>query len=279
LPWIADFRDPMAQDGYPADPMVWRSFKQIEEHAVSEARFSVFTTLGAARVYRERYPDAGARITAVENGYDEESFTGLFDTAIARQPLNSGALTLLHSGVVYPSERDPTQFFAAIRRLADAGTIRPDRLKVRFRAPAHAEVLRRLAREYGIEPFIELFEPVSYRAALEEMIRADALLVLQASNCNEQIPAKLYEYLRAARPILGLTDPQGDTAAVLREAGLDTIAPLDSVDDIAATLERFISAVTNKRAPLPNQDYVTRSSRRARTQSLVRLLEQASTHG
>ena len=38
--------------------------------------------------------------------------------------------------------------------------------------------------------------------------RADALLVLQASNCNEQIPAKLYEYLRTGRPIL-CTDRSG----------------------------------------------------------------------
>ncbi|HSQ81014.1 MAG TPA: glycosyltransferase, partial [Casimicrobiaceae bacterium] len=28
LPWIADFRDPMAQEGYPADPRIWQSFKR-----------------------------------------------------------------------------------------------------------------------------------------------------------------------------------------------------------------------------------------------------------
>ena len=25
LPWVADFRDPMAQEGYPADPRIWRN--------------------------------------------------------------------------------------------------------------------------------------------------------------------------------------------------------------------------------------------------------------
>ena len=28
LPWIADFRDPMAQPNYPRDPAIWQSFKQ-----------------------------------------------------------------------------------------------------------------------------------------------------------------------------------------------------------------------------------------------------------
>lgn len=276
LPWIADFRDPMAQNGYPADPRVWQSFRRIEEQAVREACLSVFTTPGAARIYRERYPDADGRITVLENGFDEESFAGLPSPAKVREPLTPGAVTLLHSGVVYPSERDPTQFFAAIRRLAKAGKIRPESLRVRFRAATHEDVLRRMARELAVEEFIELLPSVPYRAALEEMVRADALLVLQASNCNEQIPAKLYEYLRAGRPILALTDPRGDTAGVLREAGVETIARLDSADEIAELLIRFTTAATSQYASLPKEDYVARSSRRSRTETLVQLLEQAS---
>src|SRR5690349_2654256 len=46
LPWIADFRDPMAQDGYPPDPAQWRSFKRIEARAVTRASGSVFVTAG-----------------------------------------------------------------------------------------------------------------------------------------------------------------------------------------------------------------------------------------
>jgi hypothetical protein len=31
IPWIADFRDPMAQEGYPTDPLTRRQFMAIEE--------------------------------------------------------------------------------------------------------------------------------------------------------------------------------------------------------------------------------------------------------
>lgn len=37
----------------------------------------------------------------------------------------------------------------------------------------------------------------------DQTMSADALLVLQASNCNAQIPAKAYEYTRTGRLILG----------------------------------------------------------------------------
>lgn len=68
LPWIADFRDPMAQEGYPADPKLWAAFKRIEESAISSAQLSMFTTPGAARMYRERYPAHADKIMVLENG-------------------------------------------------------------------------------------------------------------------------------------------------------------------------------------------------------------------
>jgi glycosyltransferase involved in cell wall biosynthesis len=275
LPWIADFRDPMAQDGYPADPRLWRSFADIEERAVREAQFSVFTTPGAAREYRRRYPDAAQRIVVVENGFDEHSFAGLGAVGEHR-PLNPNALTLLHSGVVYPSERDPTALFAALARLATAGRILPGRFKVRFRAAAHDELLLTLTTQHHLESFIEVLPPVGYRDALEEMVRADGLLVLQASNCNEQIPAKLYEYLRAGRPILALTDPVGDTAGVVRDAGLDSIARLDSVDEIEDLLGRFVAADGNGRFGAPAGDYVAGASRAGRAGALRDLLNRSS---
>jgi glycosyltransferase involved in cell wall biosynthesis len=266
----------MAQDGYPSDPLTWRSFKKIEERTIRKASFSVFTTPGAAKMYRERYPEAANRISVLENGFDEDSFSSVRLKPGPREPLVPGVLTLLHSGVVYPSERDPRQLFGAIQRLAAAGKVNSRQLRLRFRAAMHENPLRALAREYGIERFIEVLPPIPYGAALEEMLRADALLILQAANCNEQIPAKLYEYLRARRPILGLTDPKGDTAGLLRRAGLDTVAALESVDDIAEMLDSFVLAVTNDRAPLPREDYIASSTRRCRATSFVSLLDQVA---
>ena len=276
LPWIADFRDPMAQEGYPADPRVWRSYQRIEEGAIRRARFSTFTTPSAARVYRQRYPAAADRIVMLENGYDEESFSGIGDTTVLHEPLHTGAKTLLHAGLVYPSERDPTQLFAAVRRLVVSGRLRHGTLKLRFRASGHEPFLRDLIRTHGLDDWVELLAPVPYRAALDEMVRADGLLLLQAANCNEQIPAKIYEYVRAGRPVIALTDPEGDTAAVVRDAGLDTVARLDSEEAIADLLIRFVDADRTRPLPLPRADYVARASRRGRAESLANLLDEAA---
>ena len=265
LPWVADFRDPMAQPGYPADPSTFRQYQRIEAQAFESARACVFTTPGAARTYRERFPGAAAGIEVVENGFDEESFAGLG----ALTPLTPGAVTLLHSGIVYPDERDPTQLLNALQRLRAAGLIDPSRLRIRFRAAVHDELLHRLASERGVDDFIETLPPVRYRAALREMCCADGLLVMQASNCNEQIPGKLYEYLRAAKPILCLSDPLGDTADLMRRAGVGTIAALDSADAICAVIPQFIEMLREGRAPLPAPAFVRDASRQGRTGQLA----------
>ena len=277
LPWIADFRDPMAQEDYPTDPKTWQSYKDIEEDALKRAHRSVFTTPGAAQIYRERYPQAAKRVVVLENGFDEESFPPRAAGALNGTAKPAGQpLVLLHSGIVYPSERDPTQLFVALKRLRDAGKVSAADIRIRFRASVHDDLLQSLANEHGVPELIELCPAIPYRAALAEMLEMDALLVMQASNCNAQIPAKIYEYLRAGRPILGLTDPQGDTAGVLLGAGLRDIARLDSADEIEAMLPVFLAAVRAGRAGLPQPEAVHQASRQGRSQSLVDLLESAA---
>jgi glycosyltransferase involved in cell wall biosynthesis len=271
LPWVADFRDPMAQDGYPADPQTWRRFRRIEETAVSLAAHSVFTTRGAARLYRERYPQRAERIRLIENGYDEESFSAM---PPASPPV--GPLVFLHSGIVYPSERDPTALLDALALLRHDGHAGLDRVLVRFRAAVHEAAIDALARERGVRDMVELVPPIAYREALHEMQTAHALILLQAANCNEQVPAKLYEYLRAGRPIVALTDSAGDTAEVLRRAGISTIAPLDDARAIARLVRDVIFAIAHGIDRGPNATAVRAASRLERTRELAAVLDSSA---
>jgi glycosyltransferase involved in cell wall biosynthesis len=275
-PWVADFRDPMAQDGYPEDPATWQAFKAIEERTVALAARSVFTTPGAAGTYRERYREVPAeRFVIIENGYDEPTFAAA-QTQPGDGPLLPGRLTVLHSGIVYPSERDPTQLVQALALLKARGVIDASSFCLRFRASEHDALIRELAAAAEVCDLIELRPPVSYSEALGEMLRADALLVLQASNCNAQIPAKLYEYLRAQRPILALTDPVGDTARVVRDAGILQLAPLDSAPAIAELIGRFVESAERRAGWVASADSVRRASRQARAAELARLLDEVA---
>ena len=275
LPWIADFRDPMAQDDYPPDPRTRASFIDIETRAAAQARYCMFTTPSAARDFQLRYPDAASRTLVLENGYDEESFQQAARTLPSKTASSGGPLVLLHSGIVYPSERDPTALFKALGTLMAAGLLSSADLKIRFRAAVHDDLLIQLAAIHGVEEFVEICPALPYREALAEMMSVDGLLVMQASNCNAQIPAKTYEYLRAGRPIFALTDPAGDTAWSLRQAGVADIVPLDVADGIARALPSFLDKLRHGKVSAPRAEAVAQASRKGRTQELQQWLDAA----
>ena len=277
LPWIADFRDPMAQDGYPSDPRAWKDYQRIEEHALRNAVASVFTTPGCAQLYRDRYPDVPAtKSVVIENGYDEETFAraaaGIASRA-ASLGADGGRFVLLHSGVIYPSERDPKPLFEALGVLKKQGRLKATDFCLRLRASAYDPMLRELAAANDVADLVSLEAAIPYHQALEEMLTVDGLLILQASNCNQQIPAKLYEYVRAQRPVLALTDPIGDTATTLRNAGLTSIAPLDDPAAIAGAIPAFIERVRAGRESLATREAIESSSREGRARSFAQLLD------
>jgi len=272
-PWIADFRDSMTEENYPTDPHVRGVYRALERQVIERSAFSVFTTPGTVRMYQGRYPHVPPqRMRMIENGYDEENFTA----AERKLPaVRSGRpITLVHSGILYPSERDPTAFFGALQDLKRSGAMSAQRLKVVLRATGHDAHIARLIAQFDVADLVELAPSVAYVDALAETMTADGLLLFQAANCNHQIPAKLYEYLRAGRPILALTDAAGDTAATLRDAGVQSIAQLDQREDIVAHLTKFLTDLENGSAMLVSRELASRYSRRSQARQLAALLDE-----
>lgn len=277
LPWIADFRDNMTDPAFPRDPMTWKYNRRLEGEAVRECTRALFTTQGALEMYAERYPELPAdRWAVIENGFDEENFRDAEKDFVPKSLGQPGQLTLIHSGVLYPEERDPRPFFAALQRLKQQGEVDAAGLQILLRATGNDAVYEPMLAELGIADLVKLEKPVDYREALREMLCADGLLLLQAAMCNHQIPAKLYEYLRAGRPILALTDPVGNTAQALRESGGDRIADLGDSAAIEVELRRLLKDLRAGQAGGTSPEQSARHSRRSRTAELAQLLEQIS---
>lgn len=239
IPWIADFRDPMAQPGYPSDPTKWNFFNWIERAAAKRAAQLVFATPGALQEYQHRYPGvAEEKWLLVTNGYNEKQYAGL-----APHPKRDGKIRVLHSGLVYISERNPRQLFEAISQLKNDDQITEQNFELTLRASGHEKTYSTWLKELNIEDLVRLVPPIPYREALQEMFDADGLLLLQGAGCNQQIPAKAYEYLRTRKPVLALTDKSGDTARLLLETNVAHIAPLNDVEEIYQVILQFINKI------------------------------------
>lgn len=244
-PWVADFRDPMAQEDYPKDPRVYKSFLWIEKKIFKHAAKIIFVTRSALEYYKNRYPTADTtRLAVIPNGFDEEVFYKVEKDLETSSKQNSNRLKFIHSGIIYPSERDPSALLKAIAQLKENCTISEENFILSLRATGHDRFIKEMIDKFDIAELVELLPPLPYEQAIKEFMVSDILLLLQADNCDAQIPVKAYEYLRCNKPILALTNPEGETGKLIREHKQHNVVPLNDINEISKAITSIYSEGT-----------------------------------
>jgi hypothetical protein len=269
----------MTEPDYPRDALVWKVYRRLEKLAVRDAERLIFTASSAVRMYLDRYPDLlPTRCSLILNGYDEEDFRDLVPgSGVPNKPLR-----LVHMGLLYPIERDPRPFFKAVAQLQKDGTLDASRLRIELRASWFESRYGPMIRAEGLENLVQLLPPLPYREALQNSADADGLLLFQAACCDHQIPAKLFEYLRIAKPILALTSHNGDTAAILKQSRSATIVDITDWQAIYRSLPEFLRSVEDRSHPRPQMSLIERYSRKVQAKALADLLDeviQPEAHG
>ena len=146
-------------------------------------------------------------------------------------------------------------------------------LRVRLRGSGQDDRYRPLIADLGIADMVSLEARIPYRDALAEMQAVDGLLLFQGADANQQVPAKLFEYLRAGVPILGLLAPGGDTAGFLRDEGVGRIAAIDDVNEIKDAIADFVLRAEVRCSWAAPADVASRYSRRAATAKLAAVFD------
>lgn len=279
VPWIADFRDPLVPSGEEGRrSLVSRSRAWVERMTVREADVCVFVTQGARSLYEQRYSgvEHGA-FEVIPNGFDEDGFSGFGASGgLAPSAFGKAPMLLLHSGVLYPQGRNPEAFFKALSTLLRAGRLATNDIRVVLRASGAESYYSDMLRRYGLGRIVELAPAVSREAALEEQYRADGLLLFQGRDFNSQVPAKIYEYFRVGRPVLGLVDEAGDTAHLIKSEGVGLTAAIDDSEAIAERLVEFIAGLRGNAFRRLEGDALAKYSRREGARQLFDLIARVS---
>lgn len=278
-PWVTDFRDPWIEDppepGTPNGP-IYRTINQwLERDVVRHSAAVVASTAHLRDLLRERYPnETRDKFHVIANGYDEADFAELPPPS----DRTSARLRIVHAGSINADFRDPRPVFASLGRLIKRGGLRADECEVRFIG----------AGEYGGSPDVTsaieasglgasvTFVPrVPYEHSLRELVAADLLLLLQASEDTVGlVPAKLYEYLRAGKPVLALVRTGAVTEVMEQTRGGWTVDPRDepaldtAFTDVLATWRA--GKIIDRRAGL---DLLRRFDRHSLAGELARLFD------
>lgn len=241
-PWIAELRDLWADNPYnEGHPLFEPIQRRYVWGTLARAAGHVTLTRGSAR----RVSQALDRpVTLSYNGFGADDFVGL-ETVPA---LDADRLTIIHAGIIYAGQREPTMLLAALARL-DAATRAQIRL-IFFHDEESA--LATSAARYGVSECVELRPPVPRREILKLERQADALLLCRWDNPAEDsiIPGKVFEYIGARRPILATGSATGEAADIVRSGPFGAV--LTDPDDIAAQLKQWLAQKQAHAGRLPD---------------------------
>jgi hypothetical protein len=254
-PLVVDFRDPWIGNPFRvyASERGRRLDAALERRVVGEAAQIVLNTPALERAFRRRH-DVGARARTIPNGFDPEAFADLPPPAGGGTP---GAVEIAHWGQLY-GLRSGRFLLQALARLRTSDPDAYARTRVVFRGSIDGEpAFRAQAAALGIVDALDLAGSLPHAQALARQRASDVLLLLgpEHEDPEVQVPAKLYEYLAARRPILSLSRAGGAIEEILRLADVPfERAEPDDPDAIAAALARV---VRRRAAPAADGDAVS----------------------
>lgn len=272
LPWIADYRDPVYTRYDPSGGNYSFIAHGIERKTLTQANGVVFTTQQASILYQSLYPDLPLRkFHVIENGYDEGNFhhlNGEISDIESGNEIVNDRFTLLHSGAIYQRGRNPSGLFRALSILKSQNVINKNNFKLVFRGVSSAGVFESQLAPLDIEDLVEFLPPVNYIESLDEMMASSALLIIQGGLFCNQVPGKLYEYIRTGRPILAYCPMGSATGQAL--SGVEMSQCADTPEQLAGSI------VALMKEPVVSRKNVTRFSRYERTCQLAKVLEQVT---
>ena len=265
-PWIPDFRDPWSRMYYlkylPMTEMTRQAIADMEQEVLDKCS----TVLACTPLVQEEFQaQTKTPVACITNGFDEEDFKG-------PAPEGDGRFNITHTGL-FAADGNPFTLWKVLKELSDEDPWFKESLRLRLVGKVDREVLDAMA-DAGLQANVVALGPCDHATAVREQ-RSATLLMLPLRNDAQYrpiLPGKLFEYLAARRPVLGIGQADGAMARVLHS----TQAGITAEWDDAAAMKAFIADAWKQfcegSVPATAGD-IGPYTRRATTHALAQLLE------
>lgn len=213
IPWVADFRDPWTNiDFYQQLRLTkWgdRRHHRMEAAVLKNATRVVTVTPSWAKDFVKL--SGRDDISVITNGFDPEDIS---EKNIKRD----GKFSICHIGSMN-KDRDPHVLWKVLHdKVKDTSFAK--NLVIRLIGQVDFSIIRSI-EEAGLTPYLEHIPFVPHAEVIDHLCRSYLLLlpVNNTPNSMGVVPGKLFEYIGAERPILGIGPLDGDSAGIIRDSG------------------------------------------------------------
>ena len=226
IPWIADFRDPWTKIDYYKELNL--SDYADKKHHVLEQKVlrSANKVVTVSKHWASDFNHLNNNNTEViTNGFDEDDFN---KNAVE---IDRGFI-LHHSGMINKA-RNPKLLWEALSELCMENSEFNKELAIQLTGNIDFTVWESIINNKLQDKLVHV-EHMAHNEAVQAMQRSPVLLLLlnDTHDILGRIPAKLFEYLAAKRPILVIGNVEGDAASIIRETHAGSIAEMNNKMDI-----------------------------------------------
>ena len=223
--WLADFRDPWSDLYYNKDfnqlAFAKNKNKRLEERILrnSDCILTVSNSL------KEELEKTAKKVEVITNGFDDEfsaSNNVILDTKFS----------ISYIGLL-PKQSNPKLLFKVLKGLCKESEIFKKDLKLNFIGDISEEVkVEILANK--LDENTDFVGYVSHQEAIAYQNKSQVLLLLIPNVKNNEgiLTGKLFEYLKAKRPILAIGPEKGDLATILQETNSGVIVNFDAEEKL-----------------------------------------------
>jgi glycosyltransferase involved in cell wall biosynthesis len=113
-----------------------------------------------------------------------------------------------------------------------------------------------LAKKYDLSSNVDYRGQINSKEVDSLIYGSYATIIVQARANNLEIPGKLFQTLSYDKTILGLMDPDSETASILVESGLGIVAPDESINIIADSILKIYDNYCSNTPTTPNVNFI-----------------------
>ena len=233
IPWLADFRDPWTGIYYFKHlamlPSIVKRHKRAEQAVVGKADV---VTVVSPQMKREFLVWKPKRIEVVPNGYDESDF-------FVEAKRFSQKFALIHTGL-FTKDANPNQLWLALANIVAENSAFAHSLQIVL--VGHTDgAIRQSIEEAGLLSYCLFVNYVSHLEAVAYQKGANLLLLTLKKEPESKgiLTGKLFEYLAAKKPVLGIGPLDGDLAEILSDCKGGTMHEFEDYEGFKRTVLHY----------------------------------------
>ena len=227
IKWISDFRDPWTEIDYfqqlPLTKKANKNHHQLEQEVLEKSDMVIVV----GETMKKKFLKHNHNIEVLTNGFDsyENSLTIELDSNFS----------ITHVGSMN-TDRNPTILWEVLYEISSENIDFKNNLRIKFIGKIDDTVIQDIQvfnpKNIVRIPYLDHEEVRKYQASSQVLL----LSINQVPNAKGIITGKIFEYLQAKRPILGIGPEDGDAAAILKKTNAGNIVGFNNKIELKAAV-------------------------------------------